>query len=303
MSSDALKRSCLLEHFNINYATKRDTNDAVSVELWVTEMLSYREDCPVLYYKNQGANDSILDSEDFGLILMTHFQKQLIVKFGNEKICIDGTHGTNAYDIQLYTLMIIDKFGSGCPVAFCFSNRSDERIFQLFFDVVKSKVGHIQSIVFMSDDAPAFYNVWVNVMGPATHKLLLKKHLAKLSKNHISKPSINETNAIVRSKSGNIGDYHSQMNVEVFRSWFIEMLQSLEEACVIVMDNAAYHSMLVDNFPKSNARKSDIQEWMPKKNITFSSLETVAELHERVKLLLPTQKKYELDEVALKMGH
>ncbi|KAL4084167.1 hypothetical protein QTP88_028000 [Uroleucon formosanum] len=87
------------------------------------------------------------------------------------------------------------------------------------------------------------------------------------------------------------------------RSWFIEMLQSLEEACVIVMDNAAYHSMLVDNFPKSNARKSDIQEWLTKKNINFSSLETVAELRERVKLLLQTQKKYELDELALKMGH
>ncbi|XP_050065717.1 uncharacterized protein LOC126554715, partial [Aphis gossypii] len=154
MSSDALKRSCLLERqdlynitrdFNINYATKRDTNDAVSVELWVTEMLSYGEDCPVLYYKNQGANDSILDSEDF------------------------------------------DEFGSGCPVAFCFSNRSDERIFQLFFDVVKSKVGQIQSIVFMSDDAPAFYNAWVNVMGPATHKLLCTWHIDRNWRQNLNK--------------------------------------------------------------------------------------------------------------------
>lgn len=111
MSSDALKRSCLLERqdlyniardFNINYATKRDKNDAVSVELWVTEMLSYGEDCPVLYYKNQGANDSILDSEDFGLILMTNFQKQQIVKFGIEKICIDGTHGTLVQMLMIY---------------------------------------------------------------------------------------------------------------------------------------------------------------------------------------------------------
>ena len=79
------------------------------------------------------------------------------------------------------------------------------------------------------------------------------------------------------------------------------MLQSLEEACVIVMDNAAYHSMLVDNFPKSNARKSDIQEWLTEKFFNFSSLETIAELRERVKLL--TEKKYELVELALKMGH
>jgi transposase len=101
----------------------------------------------------------------------------------------------------------------------------------------------------------------------------------------------------------NTGDYDSQMIAEAFRSWFIEMLQSLKEACVIVMDNAAYHSMLVDNFPKSNARKSYIQEWLTENNINFSSLETKVELRERVKLLIPTHKKYELDELALKMGH
>jgi len=61
--------------------------------------------------------------------------------------------------------------------------------------------------------------------------------------------------------------------------------------------------MLVDNFPKSNAQKSHVQKWLTEKNINFSSLETVAELRERVKLLIPTQKKYELDELALKMGH
>jgi len=75
----------------------------------------------------------------------------------------NATHGTNAYDIQLYTLLTVDEFGSGCPVACCFSNRSDELIFRQFFNVVKSKVGQIQSKVFMSDDAPAFYNAWSSV--------------------------------------------------------------------------------------------------------------------------------------------
>lgn len=114
---------------------------------------------------------------------------------------------------------------------------------------------------------------------------------------------IKEAKLIFRSKSGNTEDYHNQMNAEVFRSWFVQMLQSLEESCVIVMDNAPYHSMLEDNFPKSNARKADIQEWLTKKNIDFSPLETVSELRERVRVLIPTEKKYELDELALKMGH
>jgi len=102
---------------------------------------------------------------------------------------------------------------------------------------------------------------------------------------------IKEAKLIFRSKSGNTEDYHSQMNAEVFSSWFLQMLLSLEESCVIVTYNAPYHSMLEDNFPKSNARKADIQEWLTKKNIDFSPLETVAELREKVEVLIPTEKK------------
>lgn len=67
------------------------------------------------------------------------------------------------------------------------------------------------------------------------------------------------------------------------------------------MNNALYHSMLENHFLKSNARKSDIQVWLTKKKIDFFLLETVAELRERVKVLIPTEKKYELDELALHM--
>jgi hypothetical protein len=84
-----------------------------------------------------------LSKHDFALILMTKFQQETLQNFGRDKICVDGTHGTNAYDIQLYTVVTIDEFGSGCPVAFCLSNRSDELIFQLFFEKIKFNVGVI----------------------------------------------------------------------------------------------------------------------------------------------------------------
>lgn len=44
---------------------------------------------------------------------MTNFQECELKKFGSEKICIDRTHGTNSYDIQLYTIMTVDEFSSG----------------------------------------------------------------------------------------------------------------------------------------------------------------------------------------------
>lgn len=108
---------------------------------------------------------------------------------------------------------------------------------------------------------------------------------------------------VFRSNTGNSTDYHSQMNSELFKSWFTQMLNNLEEPSVIIMDNASYHSTLIDNYPKSNAKKADVQEWLTKKNIKFSPLETLAELKMRVKALIPNEKKYELDQLALEMGH
>jgi len=93
------------------------------------------------------------------------------------------------------------------------------------------------------------------------------------------------------------------MNAEVFKNWFIDMLNHLEEPSVIVMDNASYHSMLKDNFPKSNSRKIVVEEWLKNKNIEFSPQERLSELRERVKQLIPIYKRYELDEIALEKGH
>lgn len=177
----------IIRDFNIKYATKRHQNDAISVKLWVEEMTKLGQDSPVLLYKGQNESGHNLDKEDFALILMTEFQAQQLAQFGKNKICIDGTHGTNAYDFQLYTLVTIDEFGSGCPVAFCFSNRADETIFKVFFNAIRSRVGVINAEVFMSDDAPAFYNAWTTIMGSVSHKLLCTWHVDKNWRQNLNK--------------------------------------------------------------------------------------------------------------------
>ncbi|KAF0768218.1 Uncharacterized protein FWK35_00014617, partial [Aphis craccivora] len=108
---------------------------------------------------------------------------------------------------------------------------------------------------------------------------------------------------VFRSNTGNTADYHSQMNAEVFQKWFIELLNNLEEPSVIVMDNASYHSTLAENYPKSNWRKADVQKWLTEKNIEFSPLETLPELHQKIKALIPREKQYLLDQIALENGH
>ncbi|KAL4096840.1 hypothetical protein QTP88_021723 [Uroleucon formosanum] len=115
---------------------------------------------------------------------------------------------------------------------------------------------------------------------------------------------VSDSKLIFRANVSSLeSDYHTSMNPEVFKNWFIDMLNHLEEPSVIVMDNASYHSMLKDNFPKSNNRKIVVEEWLRNKNIEFSPQERPSELCERVKQLIPLCKRYELDEIALEKGH
>ena len=77
---------------------------------------------------------------------------------------------------------------------------------------------------------------------------------------------------VFRSNTGNTTDYHNQMNGEVFKEWFIQLLKNLEEPSVIVMDNAPYHSILRDKYPKSNWRKAEVQQWLNEKKCRVPSI-------------------------------
>lgn len=65
-----------------------------------------KEKNPVLYFKEPGEPATYksgirhveLDSQDFCLIIMTPFQEEMLLKFGSDKICVDGFHGLNAYN-------------------------------------------------------------------------------------------------------------------------------------------------------------------------------------------------------------
>jgi hypothetical protein len=45
------------------------------------------------------------------------------------------------------------------------------------------------------------------------------------------------------------------------------------------MDNASYHSTIVDKVPNTGSRKKDIQELLRKKCIDYDPTETIPELH------------------------
>ena len=65
----------------------------------------------------------------------------MLSKFGEKGICCDATHGTTGYDFKLTSLLAIDDFGEGFPVAWCLSNREDFVAMEVFLEQLKAYNG------------------------------------------------------------------------------------------------------------------------------------------------------------------
>lgn len=159
----------------------RHTNDLTSVCAWIEEMASLKYN-PVFIYKQQGLEQpediNDVSNEDFLLGIRTEFQRDIMKRFGSETICIDVTHGTNMYDFNLLTVIVIDDYGEGIPVAWMVSNREDSMLLIQFFRALKCRVGSIEPKWFMSDDADQYFNAWKAVFGAiGTNKLLCAWHI------------------------------------------------------------------------------------------------------------------------------
>lgn len=113
---------------------------------------------------------------------------------------------------------------------------------------------------------------------------------------------ISQCEWIFRAKKSADTDYHSEMNAISFGEWFKNMLLNLEEPSIIVMDNASYHSVILNKAPTMAARKPEMQDWLREKGIPFVQAETKTELHHKIKLN-STERIYELDQLANEWGH
>ena len=163
----------------------RHKNDLISVLSWVTEMNTL-EHSPVLFFKPQGEENKMrlemgMDNhskDDFVLIVQTESQKDMLRKFGSLVLCIDSTHKTNAYDFYLTTLLVIDNFGEGLPLAWMISSREDKDNILLFFKVLKQFAGSIHPQWFMSDDTEQYFTAWSDIFGSSqTKKILCAWHI------------------------------------------------------------------------------------------------------------------------------
>ena len=78
----------------------------------------------VIFIQQRGVQKQEMDDlgkNDFLLGIQTRFQRDMMRQFGSDVICLDATHDTNIYD--LISVLVVDEFGEGIPVAWAISNK------------------------------------------------------------------------------------------------------------------------------------------------------------------------------------
>jgi len=100
------------------------------------------------------------------------------------------------------------------------------------------------------------------------------------------------------------GDYHGQMNHDLFTKWFTEqLLPNMPSNALIIMDNAPYHNTLSrHSAPTATCKKERIAAWLSKNRIPVRDDCLKAELVEILEKLAPAPT-YALDELAADQGH
>ena len=163
--------------YNIS-CMQKDHDDANSIMYWVAEM-ERADHNSVLCFKSQGdnSNHAGIESSDFLLGIQTEFQRDMLVKYATKLVCVDATHGTNAYDFQLIKVLVIDDYDEGIPVAWLISNKESDDILRVFFASIRERCGDVKTEIFMSDDAEAYHNAWASDFSRPDKKLLCSWHV------------------------------------------------------------------------------------------------------------------------------
>ncbi|XP_053618380.1 uncharacterized protein LOC128679904 [Plodia interpunctella] len=99
------------------------------------------------------------------------------------------------------------------------------------------------------------------------------------------------------------GDYHDSMNFANFSKWINEKLMpNIPQNSVIVMDNAAYHSVREEKKPTMASTKPTMQEWLRRHNVPFDEKLRKDDLYKLIKSHF-TEDIYKIDEVLKRNGH
>ena len=100
------------------------------------------------------------------------------------------------------------------------------------------------------------------------------------------------------------GDYHTNMNWDNFSKWFQEkLLKNIPENSLIIMDNAPYHNVLVEEaFPKKSHSVKRLCEWLSDNKIPWTKDMLKSELFDLCSRFA-AKPEFLIDRIARKAGH
>ena len=67
---------------------------------------------------------------------------------------MDATYNVNEYDFHLITVIVLDEYHEGVPVAWALYNREDKIALKYILESIKIRCGNLKSSWIMSDMAP-----------------------------------------------------------------------------------------------------------------------------------------------------
>ncbi len=122
--------------------------------------------------------------------------------------------------------------------------------------------------------------------------------------NAITKDGWVPNSKLVFKASKKTGDYHTNMNWDNFSKWFQEkLLKNIPKNSIIIMDNAAYHNVLVEEaFPKKSHSVRKLREWLSKNTIPWTEDMLKSELFDLCSRLTTTPE-FLIDRIANKEGY
>jgi len=111
---------------------------------------------------------------------------------------------------------------------------------------------------------------------------------------------------LLLDSKNNDRDYHKTMTGDLFQKWvadqLIPALAKVGGKCVVVMDNAPYHSVQVDKPPTFSSTKSKMLEWLISHHVDVQGRNTKKQLWEVIKPLRTDKKRYVTDELLNENG-
>jgi hypothetical protein len=82
-----------------------------------------------------------------------------------------------------------------------------------------------------------------------------------------------------------------------------KLIPDLEPKSVLVVDNASYHNVQLNQHPSSNARKGETLFWLDKHGIRYSPGMTKVELHYLIKMHKQQCETFAIDCLLAEHGH